>query len=96
MGLFIVLVPDRPDALADRLAHRQEHLDYWTDKPVKVAGALLTDDSPTGSAFLIEAESEAAVRAMIAADPFTLHHIFVGEAQVLAMRPAIGEWIAAA
>lgn len=96
MGHFIVLASDRPDALADRLAHRQEHLNYWTDKPVMVAGALLTDESPTGSAFVIEADSEAAVRALIAADPFTLYHVFEGEVRVHAMRPAIGEWIAVA
>ena len=98
MPHFLILSPDRPDSLDQRLAHRQEHIDYWSDKPgvVKVAGAMLEGDRPNGSAFLLEADDEAAARALVADDPFTRHGIFAGDIRIVAMRPAIGEWVPAA
>lgn len=93
--IFIVLARDRVGALKARLANRQRHLDYWTSQPgvVKVAGAMLAGDTPEGSAFLIEAEDEAAVRALVAADPFTVEGIFSSDVQIQAIRPAIGAWL---
>lgn len=95
MAYFLILADDRADGLDDRLAHRQEHIDYWNGKPgaVKVAGAMLDGDRPRGSAFLIEADSEADARALLADDPFMLHGIFAGTTQVIAIRPAIGAWL---
>jgi uncharacterized protein YciI len=95
---FIVLANDRPDALPDRLAARQKHLDYWAGLPgtVKVAGAMLTGDdseaTPKGSAFILEAENLAAARALVAADPFTALGIFSGDVRIEVLRPAIGDW----
>lgn len=91
---FLVLAADRPGLLDRRLEHRQRHLEYWKDQPgaVKVAGAMLDGDSPIGSAFLLEAEDEAAARALIAGDPFTAEGIFGDDIRVQAFRPAIGEW----
>lgn len=96
---FLILVPDRPGMLEQRLAHRPAHLDYWNGLPgvVKVAGAMLTGDgaeaTPKGSAFLIEAESLDAARALVAADPFTIAGIFGDEVRIEALRPAIGTWL---
>ena len=95
---FIVLAPDRPGALPLRLEHRQRHVDYWHGQggAVKVAGAMLDGDgeaaSPQGSSFLLEAADEASVRAMLAADPFTIEGVFTGAFTVQPVRPAIGEW----
>lgn len=91
---FLVLAADRPGLLERRLEHRQKHLDYWAGLPgvVKVAGAMLDGDSPKGSAFLLEAEDEAAARTMVAADPFTIEGIFGDDIRIEAYRPAIGDW----
>ncbi len=91
---FLIQAYDRPGALPERLAHRQEHLDYWNSLPgtVKVAGAMLDNDSPKGSAFLLEAADLPAAKALIAGDPFTVRGIFGTEIRIEVMRPAIGDW----
>ena len=95
---FIVLAADNPGALSLRLEQRQHHLDYWLEQgaAVKVAGAMLDGDgpdaTPKGSSFLLEAENEAAVRELLAADPFTIEGVFTGDFLVQPVRPAIGEW----
>ncbi len=95
---FIILAADRPGALPLRLEHRQRHLDYWLAQgaAVKIAGAMLDGDgpdaSPKGSSFLLEAQEEPAVRALLAADPFTIEGVFTGDFIVQPVRPAIGEW----
>lgn len=95
---FIVLAHDKPGLLAQRLAHRPAHVDYWVGQgdALKVAGAMLESDAPDappiGSSFLIEAEDEAAVRALIAADPFTIEGIFDDNVTVQPVRPALGVW----
>ena len=95
---FIVLAYDKPGMLAQRLAHRPAHVDYWVGQgdALKVAGAMLASDAadatPIGSSFLIEAEDEAAVRAHVAADPFTIEGIFGDDVTVQPVRPALGVW----
>jgi uncharacterized protein YciI len=95
---FIVLAPDKPGMLAQRLAHRPAHVDYWVGQgdALKVAGAMLESDAPDaapiGSSFLIEAEDEATVRALIAADPFRIEGIFANDVTVQPVRPALGVW----
>lgn len=95
---FIILAADKPGALPLRLQHRQRHLDYWLEKgaAVKVAGAMLDGDKPAsdpqGSSFLLEAEDESAVRALLAGDPFTTEGVFTGDFVIQPVRPAIGEW----
>ncbi|QQV77670.1 YciI family protein [Sphingomonas aliaeris] len=95
MPYFLILAPDRPGALDLRIAHRQDHLDYWAARRdvVKVAGAMLDEDRPCGSSFLIETSDLAAAQALIAGDPFTAAGIFAGTEQIVAIRPAIGEWL---
>lgn len=95
---FLILAPDAPGKLDQRLALRQRHVDYWLEQgdAVKVAGAMLSDDGPdaqaVGSSFLLEAADEAAVRALITADPFMLEGVFAPDVQVQPVRPAIGVW----
>lgn len=95
MAYFLILANDRAGALDERIARRQEHIDYWTGKPgvLKVAGAMLDGDRPCGSSFLLETDDEAAGLSLLADDPFTKHGIFSGKTQVIAVRPAIGEWL---
>lgn len=95
---FIVLAADRPNSLDRRIEHRQRHVDYWIAQGsiVKVAGAMLDGDgpdaAPIGSSFLLEADDEAAVRALLSRDPFTLEQIFTGDFAVQPVRPALGVW----
>lgn len=97
MPYFLIFAEDRGDGLDDRLAHRQEHIDYWNAQTgvVKVAGAMLGGDRPNGSVLLIEAQDEPAARALLERDPFTREGVFSGQNQVIAMRPAIGDWFPA-
>lgn len=78
MPLFALHALDRPGALPLRLenyaAHRafvETDADYGIT--IVLSGPLQTDDGEvmTGSLFLIEAPSRAAVDAFVAADPFT-------------------------
>lgn len=91
---FIIMAHDAAGALDKRLATRQEHIDYWLDQgdTVKVAGAMLDGDTAAGSAFLIEADDEAAARALLAADPFSVHGVFGQDIVVQAIRPGLGVW----
>lgn len=98
MPFFVILSPDRPDALDDRIANRQDHIAYWEGKPgvVKVAGAMLADGAPSGSLLLIEAHDETEARSLLAGDPFTSNGVFAGGATLIEIRPAIGQWLPAA
>ena len=91
---FLVLASDLPGTLERRLEHRQRHLDYWDSKPgtVKIAGAMLDGDTAKGSAFLLEADDEAAVRALLSGDPFSTEGIFGDDIRIKAFGPAIGDW----
>ena len=95
MPYFLILADDHPNALDRRLANRQEHIAYWTGKPgvTKVAGAMLSGEQPSGSALLVEAEDEAAASALIAEDPFSKCGVFAGTPRIIAVRPAIGDWL---
>lgn len=96
--LFIVLAADRPGALAQRLAHRPQHLDYLASlgDRVKIAGAMLSDDTPSGepkgSAFVLEAESLEAARALLAGDPFSRLGVFSDDIRIEPLRPGAGVW----
>lgn len=95
MSHYLILVEDQSGAFEARLAHRQAHLHYWKAKApaVQVAGAMLDGDRPRGSALLVEAADEAEARALLAGDPFTTAGVFSEQAQVIAVRPAIGDWL---
>jgi hypothetical protein len=92
---FLILATDRADADADRLTHRQEHIDYWNGKPgvVKVGGAMLDGARVSGSALLVEAADEDAARALLADDPFSRQGVFASAATIISVRPAIGDWL---
>lgn len=91
---FLILARDRVDALEQRLAIRQRHIDYWLAKgnTVKIAGAMLDGESPIGSSFLIEADDEDQARTLLADDPFTTEGVFGDDIRVQPIRPAIGSW----
>jgi uncharacterized protein YciI len=94
---FIILAQDKPNALEQRLAHRQAHLDYWNGLAgcVQIAGAQLTSDAadatPKGSAFVIVAEDLTQARHLVDQDPFSRLGIFA-DIRIEAFRPAIGAW----
>jgi len=94
MPYFLILAQDCAGKLADRVAHRQEHIDYWTALPgvVKIAGAMLDDEQAIGSALLVETDDDAEAQILIDRDPFTVHGIFAATPRLIAVRPAIGEW----
>jgi uncharacterized protein YciI len=80
MGLFVVYCLDKPDSLALRLANRAEHL-AWVPRsglPVRMAGPMFQADATTfaGSLFVVEAGSEADVRAWSACDPYVKAGLF--------------------
>ncbi len=80
MGLFVVYCLDKPDALELRLANRAEHL-AWVPQsglPVRLAGPFFHADATTfaGSLFVVEAASEADVRAWSAGDPYVRAGLF--------------------
>ncbi|MBE7939388.1 MULTISPECIES: YciI family protein [Ramlibacter] len=72
--LFAVRFHDRPDRLPVRHAYLPAHV-AWLDAhqdQVLVGGSLRDpgDDRPVGGLWIVEAESEQAVRALFATDPF--------------------------
>ena len=77
---YIVHCLDRPNALADRLAHYEAHKAYLAKATVKtlISGPLLADDNETmvGSLFVFEADSKEAVFAFNANDPFNAAKIW--------------------
>ena len=77
--LFAVTCTDRQGALDVRLQHRSEHLLWASDEssPVKMAGPLLCGEGePVGSLLVVEAEDEAALREILATDPYAKADLF--------------------
>ena len=87
MPLFHVMALDKPDALDLRLENRAAHLEWAkaAGDTVRMAGPLLADDGESfiGSVFLIEAESEEALKAFQAEDPYVKAGLF----QTVDIRP---------
>ncbi|MEQ8406628.1 MAG: YciI family protein [Oceanicaulis sp.] len=77
--LFAVTCTDRQGALQTRLDNRDAHL-AWAGadtSPVKMGGPLLDrEGNPAGSLLIVEAEDEAALRAVLAEDPYTKADLF--------------------
>lgn len=71
---FVVLFEDAPDAPADvRRKHMPEHLAFLERRSASVnaAGPLSeTDGSAAGGLWVVDAEDEAQVRALVEEDPF--------------------------
>lgn len=78
--LFAVICTDRPDGGPIRAANRPAHLDWLKagGERIKLAGPFLAPDqqSMTGSLLVIEAEDEAAARALAATDPYAQAGLF--------------------
>lgn len=77
--LFCLIGTDKPNALDIRLANREAHLKYWTEKGVIAAGGpFLGDDgtSMTGSMLIIDVADRATAEAFVAEDPYTKADLF--------------------
>ncbi|MDF1679852.1 YciI family protein [Ponticaulis sp.] len=87
MALFHVMALDKSNALDLRLENRAAHLEWAkaAGDTVRMAGPLLADDGESfvGSVFLIEAESEEALKAFQAEDPYIKAGLF----QTVDIRP---------
>jgi uncharacterized protein YciI len=77
--LFVAICDDKPEGLALRLETRPAHL-AWIETlgpVIKAAGPFVgADGQPNGSMLVLEAESEAACRALLAADPYAVKGLF--------------------
>jgi len=75
--LFVIIGHDAPGAAEKRPAVRPSHLAHWQPEVaagrVRTAGKLLDG---TGSLFVVEADSLAAVWALVARDPYVTEGIF--------------------
>jgi uncharacterized protein YciI len=79
MALFALMCFDKPESLALRMANREAHLAYVREHlaMIRAAGPFLDDlGEMAGSMFLLDAEDREAVRALNAADPYTLAGLF--------------------
>ena len=98
---YLVILPDHPKSLQKRLAVRAKHLENLTPHvqsgDVTFGGATLSDHpnegeqvDMTGSAMLIKAESEDAVRAWVMNDEYTKGGVWnVDKIQIIPFRCAI-------
>jgi len=74
LPLFVLTCHDKPDALALRMATREEHLAYLQPQSdiLKLAGPLLdAAGNPVGSLLIIDVADRAAAEAFSAGDPYT-------------------------
>ena len=79
MPLYTLECRDRADSFDLRAATRPAHLDWVAANGamVKLAGPWLDDQGrPTGSLFIVEADSADAVRAWTKDDPYALANLF--------------------
>lgn len=79
MPLFVIEAWDKPDSLAVRLANRPVHLDRMKalGEALVIAGPYLdAAGQPIGSLVIVDMESQAAVEAWAAADPYAAAGLF--------------------
>lgn len=77
--LFIALCTDKPDHVELRLSTRAAHLAFLEEHKgaVKLGGPFLDDgDRPVGSMLVLDCETEAAARALLARDPYAEAGLF--------------------
>ena len=95
--LFIATCVDKPQSLDTRLANRPAHLAYLEGlgSKVKIGGAILADDlkTPVGSMLIFEGDSETAIRAILAEDPYARAGLFES-VTVKPWRQAVGQTLA--
>ncbi len=88
---FVAILTDHDGALETRLANRPAHIEWLKSNPVAIAGPFLDDKGDmVGSLLIVEAEDEAAARALLATDPYAKANLFKS-AEVKAWRWAIGK-----
>lgn len=70
--LYAVLFEDDPARADARDRHMAEHLAFLEREAdrIRAAGPLLDGDAGAGGLWLVEEESESAVRRLVEADPF--------------------------
>ncbi|WP_434452159.1 YciI family protein [Lentzea sp. E54] len=85
----LVFGPDRDKLLATRPAHR-EYVASLVEKGVVLAGGPFADDA--GAMIVYSADDEAAVKEIIAADPYTAADV-VAEWNVREWNVVLGAWL---
>lgn len=77
---FAVICRDKPGALSVRMESRPAHLEYLKahSAQIPIGGPLMSADgqTPCGSLIVVEAEDEAAARALLDADPYNEAGLF--------------------
>ena len=89
---FVALCLDKPDALAVRLENREAHLAFLAKNAsvVKLGGPLLdAEGRMSGSMIIYDCPDEAAVRAVMAEDPYAKAGLFAS-VELRAFRPVVG------
>lgn len=80
MSLFVLICPDKPDALPRRLEARPAHLAYVASfgARVRLAGPMLGADgaTPAGSLFILDMDTVEDARAFNAGDPYVAADVF--------------------
>lgn len=76
--LFVALCTDKPDHVDLRLSTRAAHLAFLDAhaKAVKLGGPFLDGDKPVGSMLILDCDTEAAARALLAEDPYARAGLF--------------------
>lgn len=78
--LFVAICLDKPDHVDLRLSTRNAHLAFLAENAsrVKLGGAFLDSagEKPIGSMLIIDAEDEAAARALLENDPYERAGLF--------------------
>ena len=88
---FVAILTDHDGALETRLANRPAHLEWLKRSPIPVAGPFLdAKGDMIGSMLIVEAEDEAAAKALLAGDPYAQAGLFKS-AEVKAWRWAVGK-----
>jgi uncharacterized protein YciI len=85
----LVFAPDRDKLLATRPAHR-EYITSLVGKGVVLAGGPFADDA--GAMIVYEVADEAALKEIIAADPYTLANV-VAEWNIREWNVVLGLWL---
>ena len=94
MPLFVLSCRDRAGALDVRMGAREAHLAYVRENAAKVrmGGPYLgPDGGMIGSLLILEAESEADVRAFADSDPYKLAGLFE-RVEITPFRMTVGSW----
>ena len=74
---FVAILTDREDGLPVRLENRPAHIEWLKETGMAIAGPFLDDKGDmVGSLLIVEAEDEAAARAIFATDPYAKAGLF--------------------